>query len=165
MKIKRYENQNLEDVLSIVEECGDSLFTNMAFITRENVIDALLRTERGYSVLFCVHDVGIKGFVTINNIDSTRNSAYIGNIAVKKESAQLLGLEASKWIIDYCFNVLNLNRVYGHTWSDNPKMDAFYKRLGAIHEGTEREHTWKHGQYVDLKIWGILRKEWYGRNS
>lgn len=162
MKIKSFEQEDFGGILEVFEECGSSLFTNLPLITKENLLDNLLRNDEGFSVLFCIHDGDLKGFFTLNNVNYSRNSALIGNIAVKQGSSPSLGLKASKWALNYCFETLNLNRVYGHTWSDNPKMDAFYQRLGAVHEGTEREHTWKNGQYVDMKVWGILRKEYNG---
>lgn len=160
MIIKRFEGIYLSDVFRIFEECGCHLFTNPELITTENLFHALTKTDEGFSLMFCIFDGDLRGFMTLNNINYQRNSAFIGNIAIKEGSRQFLGLDASKWLINYCFETLNLNRIYGHTWSDNPKMDSFYKRIGAVHEGTERQHTWKKGQYVDLKIWGILREEW-----
>lgn len=163
MKIKRFEEEDFDGVFEVFEECGENLFTNLPFITKENLIPSLLKTDDGVSLLFCIFDGPLKGYFTLNNINYSRNSVFVGNIAIK-EGSNFLGIKAGKWILDYCFNTMNLNRVYGHTWSDNPKMDAFYKRIGAVHEGTEREHTWKNGSYVDLKVWGILRKE-YGKHS
>jgi RimJ/RimL family protein N-acetyltransferase len=156
MIIRRYEHKDHESVYQLVMEFGSALFSNLPAINRENVIIELLKYNEHGSIIFCIFEDGLKGFLTINHI--TRDSAFLGNIVVNGGS-QFLGLNAGKWSLDYCFNVLNINRVYGHTWSDNPKMDAFYQRIGATHEGTEREHSWKNGKYVDLKIWGILRKE------
>lgn len=160
MIIKRFIEDDFPEVFETVKECGESLFTNLEMITLENVVQSLLKTDDGFSVLFCIFDEDFRGFMSLNNINYSRNSAFLGNIAIKKDSKQFLGIDAGKWVLNYCFTVLNLNRVYGHTWSDNPKMGGFYRRIGATHEGTEREHTWKRGEYVDLNIWGILRKEW-----
>jgi RimJ/RimL family protein N-acetyltransferase len=160
MIIKMFEDVDLDNVFEVFKECGENLFTNPQLVTRENIIQNLLKTDDGFSVLFCIYNDDFCGFMTLNNINYQRNSAFIGNIAVKKGSRQYTGLDAAKWLINYSFKTLNLNRVYGHTWSDNPKMDAFYNRIGAVQEGIEREHTWKNGSYVNLKIWGILRSEW-----
>ena len=157
--IKALEKSDIPKIFEIVQGAGDSLFTNLPAITEENVINEILRTDPGTgAICFVIRDGA--GFMTLNNINKMRNSAFIGNIAVKKGSDPFLGVKSAKWLIDYCFDTLNLNRVYGHTWSDNPQMGVFYKRLGAVHEGIERQHTWKNGQYVDLNIWGILRSEW-----
>jgi RimJ/RimL family protein N-acetyltransferase len=106
-------------------------------------------------------DNELAGVITLNNISLIKRSAYIGFIAVKKGVKAGCGLNAAKMILKHCFDTLGLNRVYGHTWTDNERMDAFYKRLGATLEGIEREHTFKNGKFVDMKIWSILKREYH----
>lgn len=164
--IKLLEAYELSDVFNILsdENIVYNLCADPTLVTASNVADFLLTTNRGTSsVAYCIYeDEKVVGVVTLNNINYQKSSAYIGVLAVSKTSKPLTGIKSAKWLINHCFNTLNLNRVYAHTWADNEGMDSFYRLLGATHEGTEREHTYKRGKYVDMKIWSILRREWKG---
>lgn len=168
MRIKLTEQHEIPALYDIFIQDGIefNFCADPTVITELNLGSWLLKTEPGTaSKSFTIYsDNNVCGVVTINNISHIKNSAYIGVIAIKSGVGGLIGVKAAKWIINYAFETLNLNRLYAHTWADNTKMDSLYKRIGATHEGTEREHTWKQGSYVDMKIWGILRRE-YGTSS
>ena len=165
--IKLLEAHELGVVYDIVsnDTIKYNLCANPTLVTENNIASYLLETEPNTdSVAYCIYSSGeIVGVITLNNINYLKRSAYIGMIAVRSGAKPLTGIKAARWLVNHCFNTLNLNRVYSHTWSDNEGMDAFYKLLGATHEGTEREHMYKQGKYVDMKIWSILKREWsYG---
>jgi RimJ/RimL family protein N-acetyltransferase len=167
MKIKYLESHEIPKLFSILLKSGVAvnLTVNPHVITENTLPTFLLATEpdtkaEAFSIYLGDELIGV---VTINNISLTKNSAYIGLLAIDREKTKGSGLKVIKWVLRYCFQTLNLNRAYGHTWSDNPNMDRIYEHIGAVHEGTEREHTWKQGQYVDMKIWAVLRREWEAR--
>jgi len=168
IKIKYLEQKEIPELYEILsqEEIFSNLLANPYVITETNLASYLLATDpstiaQAYSIYLNETLVGV---ITINNISLLKKSAYLGVLAIdqRRHDKKVTGLcvKAAKWAIRYVFETLGLNRVYAHTWSDNEKMDAVYKRVGATHEGTEREHTWKQGSFVDMKIWAILRKDW-----
>lgn len=158
--LEDYEIKDLFDIISDPEIIGN-LTEDPTQVTANNLPSFLLRTVPGTgSTAYAIYcDDELSGVITLNNISLIKRSAYIGFIAVKKGSR--CGLSAAREVIGHCFETLGLNRVYGHTWADNERMDSFYKRLGATLEGIEREHTFKNGRFVDMKIWSILRREYY----
>lgn len=159
--LEDYEVYELFKIISDPEILGN-LTEDITQVTANNLPSFLLRTIPGTaSNAYAIYSGDkLSGVITLNNISLIKRSAYIGFIAVKKGANQGCGIKAAKQIIKHCFETLGLNRVYGHTWSDNERMDAFYKRLGATLEGVERESSFKNGKFVDLKIWSILRSEW-----
>jgi RimJ/RimL family protein N-acetyltransferase len=161
--LENYEIQELFKIISDPEIIGN-LTEDTTQITAGTLPSFLLRTLSGTtSIAYAIYsDDELAGVITLNNISLIKRSAFIGFIAVKKGIKPMCGLNAGKFILKHCFDTLGMNRVYGHTWADNERMDAFYKRLGATLEGIEREHTFKNGKFVDMKIWSILRKEYYG---
>lgn len=172
MRIKLLEPEEIPELFDILSDpdISGNLMANPEMITKNNLFQILLSTKAGtFSYAFAVYSKDIlMGVVTINDLDRLKNSAHIGAVAVKsiEESGMYrLGLKAAKWLIDYCFESLNLNRIYAHTWDDNNRMGKLYKRLKAVKEGTEREHSWKKGKYVDMHIWSILRSEWEARRN
>lgn len=70
-----------------------------------------------------------------------------------------LGTEATGLMIDYAFNMLNLNRVQLHVNAENEAAKAVYTKIGFKHEGTLREAMYKNGRYYDFWVMGILADE------
>jgi RimJ/RimL family protein N-acetyltransferase len=159
--LEEYEVRELFNIISDPEIIGN-LIEDTTQVTANTLPSLLLRTLPGtVSNAYAIYsDNELSGVITLNNISLIKRSAYIGFIAVKKGVKPGCGINASRFVLKHCFDTLGLNRVYGHTWADNGRMDAFYKRLGATLEGIEREHTFKNGKFVDMKIWSILKREY-----
>lgn len=170
MEIKLLEVDELPALYAILSkpDISKNLTVNPYKVTEKNIGQFLLSTEQDTSAeAFAIYVSGVLvGCITLNNISLLKHSACIGALIIDDESQSdgllNVGMKATKWAIDYALRTLRLNRIYAHTWSDNVKMEAMYKRLHAVYEGTEREHAWKEDQYVDRKRWSILRREWIG---
>ena len=156
--------QRIYDIL--IKDCiGCTFSTTYKEVTLAGLPGFLYTTEPGTTskAFSIILNNDVIGFVTLNNIHPIRHNAYIGIVGIDPDyQNDLNGLDALRTIIDYGFNNLNLNRLYGHTFSDNPRMDILYKRCGWKHEGTEREYAYRDGKWIDREIWGILKKEYKG---
>jgi RimJ/RimL family protein N-acetyltransferase len=84
---------------------------------------------------------------------------YIG-IADKSNWNKGYGSEATRLVVDYSFNTLNLNRVQLHVAVENATAVKVYKNIGFEIEGTLREAMYHKGKYCDFYVMGILRKDW-----
>lgn len=71
------------------------------------------------------------------------------------------GVEATKLLIQYSFDILNLNRLHLHVSVENEKGVKAYKKTGFTIEGTLREAMYHNNEYVDFYVMGLLRKEYY----
>jgi len=70
-----------------------------------------------------------------------------------------LGTEATRLIVDYGFDMLNLNRIQLHVNAENEAAKAVYKKIGFKHEGTLRQAMYKNGRYYDFWLMGILAED------
>ena len=70
-----------------------------------------------------------------------------------------LGSEATRLIVDYGFDMLNLNRIQLHVNAENEAAKAVYKKIGFKHEGTLRQAMYKNGRYYDFWLMGILAED------
>ncbi|NJL95378.1 MAG: GNAT family N-acetyltransferase [Anaerolineae bacterium] len=70
------------------------------------------------------------------------------------------GTEAMEILLRYAFMELNLNRVGLVVAAYNQRARASYEKCGFVLEGTLRENMWRDGEYHDLYLMGILRREW-----
>jgi RimJ/RimL family protein N-acetyltransferase len=162
--LKSIEKSDIDDIFRIImmNNIGSTFTTTYKEINSDGLINFLYMTEpktmaKVFTILL---DDKVIGVVTLNNIHPIRQNAYIGVVGVDPENQNgLHGLDALRTLIDYGFNTLNLHRIYGHTYSDNPRMTAIYNRGGWVHEGTERDYAFKDGRWINRETWGILRSD------
>jgi len=68
--------------------------------------------------------------------------------------------EAARAIVRYGFETLGLVRVFARHLTRNPASGRVMQKVGMVHEGRLRKHVRKWGQFEDLEVYGILRKEY-----
>lgn len=83
---------------------------------------------------------------------------YIG-IADKENWSKGYGSEATRLMIDYAFDTLNLNRIQLHVAKGNPWALKTYQKCGFIIEGELREAMFHQGKYCNFYVMGLLRSE------
>ena len=73
--------------------------------------------------------------------------------------------EASKAIIDWSFEHFNLHRVQADCTDGNIASERVLLKCGFTVEGVWRESCWEHGRFVNIKQFGLLRREWQAANT
>ena len=68
--------------------------------------------------------------------------------------------EAARAMLCHGFDDLHLHRIFASHFRQNPTSGRILAKLGMRHEGCQREHFRKWDQFVDLELYGILRREW-----
>jgi ribosomal-protein-alanine N-acetyltransferase len=64
--------------------------------------------------------------------------------------------EASKSIAKYGFETLGLHRIFASHVTHNPASGRVLRKIGMRHEGCQRAHTLKWGEFLDLELYGML---------
>jgi RimJ/RimL family protein N-acetyltransferase len=101
------------------------------------------------------------GFTSIKNIDRTNLKAEMSLLLGNKEYwGHGYAKEARKLLLDYAFNELGLNRIYTFNWVKNGKIISLNKKLGFIIEGELRQDIFFNGEFRNMVIMSILKKEW-----
>ncbi len=120
------------------------------------------------------HEVGL--------FDKTNPEIYVGHIGLISISTQhnnaelayfinpdlwSLGYatEACKWIIDFGFETLHLERIYGRCMAKNIASRRVMEKSGLTYEGTGRHEVLKRDKYEDVCRFGIIRSEWESRKK
>ena len=128
----------------------------------ENKIEAMLKEEKAINLMIIdketkktvghtalVHPDWVSGMVTF----------YI--VLLDKDAwGKGLGTEATQLIVDYGFNMLNLNRIQLHVNAENEAAKTVYKKIGFKHEGTLRQAMYKNNKYYDFWLMSILADEY-----
>jgi len=70
-----------------------------------------------------------------------------------------LGTEATRLLVRWAFDTLNLNRVFLRVYADNARAIRCYEKVGFKSEGRLRQDRFQDGRYVDTLLMGLLREE------
>lgn len=62
--------------------------------------------------------------------------------------------------VDFCFEILNMNRLNAEILSNNIASKKCHEFCGFLEEGKKRDCIYKCGVYLDSYIYGLLRKDW-----
>lgn len=102
------------------------------------------------------------GNTAIHNIDWIRRLGEFGIIVGEKEYwGKGYGTEATRLIVGFAFDRLNLNRVWLGVHADHGAAVRSYDKVGFRVEGRLRQAMCRNGAYGDGLVMGILREEYY----
>jgi [ribosomal protein S5]-alanine N-acetyltransferase len=101
------------------------------------------------------------GCCSLQKIDWISRSAEMARIiGNKKYRRKGIGTEIGRILADYGFNVLNLNKIWAGNISFNIGAIKSNEKLGFVKEGVLREAIFKNGDYHDIVISSLLKKEY-----
>ena len=101
------------------------------------------------------------GSVYLRDIDRNNQKCEFG-IFIGEESCRGkgIGAKASKLILDYAFNELELNRVFLRVFAKNERAIKSYENAGFKYEGTFRDDVIIDGVAYDMVFMAILKAQW-----
>jgi RimJ/RimL family protein N-acetyltransferase len=121
------------------------------------------RTIRMFTVVGGVkhEDVGVCGLTSIDHVNqSAEFSLYIG----WEYQREGYGLDALETLVRHGFTALNLNRIWGEVFDENPAMEMF-KQVGFKLEGKLRESYFRDGRFIHSHMISLLRNDWCSRSA
>ncbi|MGE5396043.1 MAG: GNAT family N-acetyltransferase [Chitinophagales bacterium] len=102
--------------------------------------------------------IGNVSLQDVNYINRTADFAIV--IGQKECWGKGYSKEAGRLLIQQGFEALNLNRITCGTTEENVPMQRLALAMGFKQEGVRREAVYKHGQYINLLEYGLLKSEW-----
>lgn len=106
------------------------------------------------------------GDIGLHRIDWKNRSATFGIVIGEKAYwDQGFGTEATRTMLRFAFEELNLHRVELHVLDFNPRAIRCYEKAGFRHEGTLRDAVFQDGRYHDAHVMGMLAPDWYARKQ
>jgi len=109
--------------------------------------------------LVVVADDQVIGQVQLHSIDYFSRCCELGIALGEKYWNRGFGQDAVRTIVDYGFDVLNMNRVGLRVLADDERAIAAYRKAGFVEEGRLRQHALVQGELHDDLVMGILRQE------
>ncbi len=116
------------------------------------------------SIVFIVMDkatdkpVGQSAFYRIDYL--SRAAVFYLAILDPKAWGRGFGTEATRMMVDYAFETLNLNRIQLHVFAGNRPAIAIYQKVGFVQEGLLRQAMFHNNEYCDFWVMGILKSDW-----
>jgi len=121
-------------------------------------------TRKLESISFGIYDKETSkliGDIGINSIDLANKHAEIGmTIGDKNYWNKGYGTDLVKTILKFCFEELDLNKVYLDVWEENKRAIGCYTKCSFKKDGVLKEHVFRDGKYHDKWIMSIFKKEW-----
>lgn len=108
----------------------------------------------------------IIGLIGLYRVDHSNRLAETGFWLGKKYWRRGYTKEAVILTLKFSFEELNFHRIYARTFHPNKASMKLIEKIGFIYEGSLRKHVFKHGRFMDMHFYGILKEEFkkaYGR--
>lgn len=112
-----------------------------------------------------------EGMVHIGNVSLSRIHAIYRRaefsilIGERSHWGAGYGEEAGELLFRHGFTAMNLHRIECGTFGHNVAMQRLAASLGMKQEGVRRQAAFKDGTYVDVLEFGVLRDEFFARNT
>ncbi|MFT4761063.1 MAG: ribosomal-protein-serine acetyltransferase [Paraglaciecola sp.] len=109
---------------------------------------------------FIYNDVDLAGSISFVNFEKKQKMGEIGYWLHRDMQQQGIMTKTCQRFIDYAFRTKALNRIEVKVASQNLKSQVIPNRLGFTHEGTLREAFLMYGEFQDLELFSLLKREW-----
>ncbi|WP_449621898.1 GNAT family N-acetyltransferase [Robertmurraya sp. Marseille-Q9965] len=106
----------------------------------------------------------IIGVVYLLNIDLINRSAEFAiMIGESNNQGRGIGTFATESMLNHAFMDMNLNRVYLSVLEENMRAIRLYEKVGFIIDGIIREAVYKNGEFKDLVLMSILKRDYINK--
>ena len=100
------------------------------------------------------------GTIGYQNLNSNHSCAEVGFTLSRPYWNKGLMTEALREVLRFGFEKLNLNRIEARCKVDNIASERVMKKCGMKLEGVMREQMFVKGEYHDLKMYSVLKREY-----
>ena len=101
------------------------------------------------------------GFGAVNDIDWYGQKGWLGLVIGEPEYwGQKIGEEATRLIIEYAFNELNLYKIYAGINSVNIGSWRCAEKNGFTRESIFKKDMYVNGKYYDTYVYSLFKEDW-----
>lgn len=130
-------------------------------ITYIQKVTELMKKGLSYELPIRLKSTGeLVGVMALLKVDRKNRNAELGYWIAKRYWNLGFATEAGLRVMEFCFNVLNLERIYAKFIPNNKASRRVMEKLGMRYEGTMRHEVFKDNRYHDMNYYGIIREEW-----
>ncbi len=170
--LRRFEYTDDENMLKywISDPEIQALYSEPVYSTKQEVREILVKYINSYKkdeyyrwAIILKETNECIGQIAYFLIDNNNHFGEIEYCVGKKFQNKGLATEATKAVIQYGFNKINLHKVQICHKSINVPSRKVIEKCGLVYEGTLRDFFYYDGEYVDRLYYSILRDEFVSR--
>ena len=141
---------NLSDVRSIHQEQQLAWYKKVVF-----------DSTKKYFVLWTTTNFDEQpiGLIRIDEIDYINHSARVGCDIFSGFRNKGFGTTAMQLAVNYCFDVLNMHRLYLSVAAYNDAAKKVYIKTGFTEEGVQKDALYRFGKYNDYIMMSLIKGE------
>jgi RimJ/RimL family protein N-acetyltransferase len=151
-----------ENDLQLAIPLGDEAYTPTSLEKMHEQIDGALRNQSHVFSIVDLESERTVGRCMLTNLDAVNRSAMFGILVGPEYQNQGYGQEATRLLLDYAFNLLNLNSVMLGTYAFNHRAIAAYRKVGFREIGVRRQARIIGGKAYDAIFMDILAEDFTG---
>ncbi|MBL6446607.1 GNAT family N-acetyltransferase [Fulvivirga sp. 29W222] len=146
------------DFVTVLESHPDNRHYIMTY-TREQHLGVIADSNEQHLIIIDKGTNEKAGFVILGGLNNPHHSLELRRIIVDKKGKGL-GTETLQLIKKYCFEILQMHRLWLDVVEDNQKAIYIYASAGFKSEGLLREAAIFDREYKSLKLMSILKNEY-----
>jgi len=166
---------NENDIYDIYEYCSDDMVTRyLSFESYKSIDDAkkrieyILKTHEElkrpvYWAIELKENNKVIGGIDYFDYDEQANKAEIGFLLNSNYWNKGIMTEALKEVLSFGFENMELNRIQIRCDERNIASERVIVKNGLVYEGTQRQYEFVKGEYVNIKVYSILKEEYYSK--
>lgn len=168
LRLELIQDHHATHIYSMVNSNRNYLRTWLPFVDRMLSVDFAVNFVKGtrernllgqeYAFVIYENDDPV-GRIGVYKIDLTNQIGEIGYWLVEQKQGKGIMALSCETIIDFCFDMLNLNRIELKCGTENYPSMAIAERFGFVREGIIRQGEWLNDQYIDLVLFALLKKD------
>lgn len=152
-----------EDDLPTLKQLKDESWFGTHTVAIVNMADQKAWFSKNSSCVLKVIDpegLLIVGIFKIDNTNHVNRTCDVGWDVLSEHRGKGFGKKIVQAGVDFCFEVLNMNRLDAEILSNNEASQKCAYAAGFLREGCRREAVYRCSEYLDSLIFGILRHDW-----
>jgi ribosomal-protein-serine acetyltransferase len=151
----------IENNKAHLEEFNGAFDNTLEDVRRRNLRAKSFFAEDGTLILHITYQGQPAGSINLHyRTGGAVSGAEIGYWLAKKFVGKGIMTRSVKAITDYVFAHWDVNRVFMGIATNNPRSYAIAERLGFAVEGTLRQNDTINGEWVDHRLYTMLKDEW-----
>jgi len=151
---KIFNNKKIHDNLR------DGLPLPYTISDAESFISAMLSADRNttYAWAITVDGIVVGGIGVFRKDNVHRLTAEIGYWVAEECWGKGIMTEAVKQACRYIFDDTDIVRIFAEPYAFNTPSCRVLEKAGFVYEGTLRKNAVKNGQFVDMKMYAIIKE-------
>ncbi len=153
-----------ENDLAVALPLGDEAYTPVSLEKMHEKVEGAIRNQAHVYSIVDLASEQVVGRSLLFSLDAVNRSALYGIMIGDPEFQNRgYGQDATRLMLDYAFNLLNLNSVMVGVFAFNERSAAMFRKLGFHEIGRQRQARIIAGRKYDVLLLDLLAEEFQGK--